>query len=412
MSNDLMKLEFIKEFVKLYGFKSLIDFKTEISVKSLKRDKSFLSNINGSMSKIRELYPMTLFNLSRKEYLIDSENLAIKVLRKCLECSNITYEHIHKQSGNSMRLIFPNIMYMNYIIQENKNMDMKDIIHDLEMSKVNALFVDGKMDIANFRKKTAIVPSTPYHKQTRQDLCQPDTHKIIKIPLLPEQCSPSVNLFDYLNEFCVINSIYCTKNKGGNVNVILENNGFKILDLYFEYQKSTESTILTENLCDYDHPLPMSIFYKGGLKLQFVSNCFDYVYIDYTENTTIDINSYKKLFCSGYNICEFTHSYKEYAQICTDTNICQSNVIFDTDNINRLEFNISANCHGIVSKVELHVDGICIDVADNKDVCVFNFDGLLSVGNQKRVKYLIYFSGIPQGSVIVFSKYTYVKTLN
>jgi hypothetical protein len=300
------RFEFLQSFVILYGFRSLCDFETEISVKELKKKDPFLQEVNQMMCQITRLFPMSLFNLKRKDYLIDSENLAIKVLRKCLECTNIPYEHLHRQHGNVLRLIPPNIMYMNYIIQKMDATEMKDIVHGMEMKEIVAMF-DGKdLSIQDFKKRTSVINRQPEpHRLSRQDLGQTD--EILTCSLeLSNNTSHTYNLFDYLNEFCVLNFItidYQPDSHGGLLKLTIDDNDLVVLDDV--YQKNHAGSIeVTSGVCSYDYPLPLAYFYHSGsihLKINCpvsIKNCYQRIEINYSQLTQINLEQYKRLFCT------------------------------------------------------------------------------------------------------------------
>lgn len=128
-NND--QIIFITKFLKLFGIQSLCDFKTEISVKVLKTQKNFLAHINELIPELLSLFPKSKIGLSRKNNVIDTEELAVTTLLKCLNILNIGFVKIHKSTHNAVRLVKPNLVYMQYIF----NHTMNDIVHDIKPVK-------------------------------------------------------------------------------------------------------------------------------------------------------------------------------------------------------------------------------------------------------------------------------------
>lgn len=132
---------FIIKFLKLFGVQSLCDFKTEISVKILKTQKNFLTNVNKLVPELLSLFPKSKIGLSRKNNVIDTEELAVTTLLKCLNILNIGFVKIHKSTHNAVRLVKPNLLYMQYIFNHTMNNivqdtdDVKDINHKINFDE-------------------------------------------------------------------------------------------------------------------------------------------------------------------------------------------------------------------------------------------------------------------------------------
>jgi hypothetical protein len=127
VKNDKQRqFEFVQRLVTVYGFQSIYDFETEISVSDLKQNLNFLPTVNQLVGEMSLLFPMSYFNLARKNYLINTEELAMKIFLKCLSVANINYLKSHKANKNVVRLIFPNLLYIKGI-QQNK---MENIVHN------------------------------------------------------------------------------------------------------------------------------------------------------------------------------------------------------------------------------------------------------------------------------------------
>jgi hypothetical protein len=120
---NLDQIKFLNEFVKIYGFKHIADFKTAISNKHLEYN-DFLTQINNKIPELKKYFVISHFNLSRKQYKIESTSLALSVLKKALQLANINFEMFRKNNTHHLRLIPPNNIYIEYIqdmsnIQQN-----------------------------------------------------------------------------------------------------------------------------------------------------------------------------------------------------------------------------------------------------------------------------------------------------
>ena len=315
------RFSFLESFVTLYGFQSLCDFTTEVSLKELqKKSPTFLEQVNKQMDMIKNLFPMSLFNLKRKEYVIDSENLALKVLRHCLEITNIPYQHVHQQKGNVLRLNPPNLIYMKYIIHQQENQknltkemssitqEMNEFIHGYDLKQLETFFEKGTLSVSDLKKKMVMRPVVDEILPiSREDLHLPPDNKVLVLPPVHYH-NRQYQLFDYLNEFCVINSIVChypVGSLGGMVE--LSDGRHDLVVIHDAIWKLEEGEIeLTHGLCSYQHPLPMSIFYNlaGLLKLRISCDGegYDQIRVNYTEITQIDLPLFKKLFGSDLQI--------------------------------------------------------------------------------------------------------------
>ena len=88
------QLAFLDRFVRVYGFKNIADYETRITVsqfKGLQIKQNFLKQINNEMDNIKKYFKTGPLNLARKKYIIDSPELAMSILKKCLEQAGINY---------------------------------------------------------------------------------------------------------------------------------------------------------------------------------------------------------------------------------------------------------------------------------------------------------------------------------
>ncbi len=120
------RLEYLdKAILPIYGFKSINDYEKTISSQDITAE--MIDKINGEMVNIKKYYKMELFKLSRKDYKLDNAKLAVNFLRKILQYSQIPYENIHGQNKNYVRLIRPDFLLMNYIVQRNMNQEVHEL---------------------------------------------------------------------------------------------------------------------------------------------------------------------------------------------------------------------------------------------------------------------------------------------
>lgn len=410
---QLQRFEFLKSFVQIYGFSSLCDFKTEISIKELKKNDTLLERINAQMDVIRELFPMSLFNLKRKDYTIDTENLAIKVLRKCLECSNITYEHIHRQSGNILRLNPPNLLYMKYIIHNMEHTQMKDLIHGLEMEEINKLFESKEISTSEFLKKVCFTNQPQGHQMlSRECLKQPQETKTLHIPISKNMTNMRVRIFDYLNEFCVINSMlvdYKKESIGGRIKLTCA--GHELVAIDDCYTKTMDGKIeITRNLCSYEYPLPLSILstHKSLDLILHAASGYDNVIINYTEITNMNLEYYKKLFCEQLVI--HTNQTFSFEETVTVTQLYHKLPLYLCEKADSVVTNIrcliiesNRLCSDLVKSVDLCIDGIVINTI-NQSVggeFIFDFKGQVLSPKKNMISLVINFIKKPQSEIKV-----------
>ena len=78
------ELQLLSELIKVYGFKNLMDFETEISAQTLKKLPNFLNKINSFSPKINQLFPINVINLRRTNLKFTTETLALNILKSML----------------------------------------------------------------------------------------------------------------------------------------------------------------------------------------------------------------------------------------------------------------------------------------------------------------------------------------
>ena len=116
------QLTFLDKFIKVFGFKHIADYDTRVAVSDLKKSEStLLPLVNNYIQEIWQynLFKKTPFNLARKSYQVDSAELALAVLKKCLQQANIPYETQHTKHGNQLRLLSESNLLNEYINKMN-----------------------------------------------------------------------------------------------------------------------------------------------------------------------------------------------------------------------------------------------------------------------------------------------------
>jgi len=178
-SKIMEQLRFLDKFLHYYGIFGLSDHKSMIASNSITDNNIQL--INASVGEIKQHFQISKMNLSRKNYHIDSQQLALSVLKNCLHQANIPYEIVKKKDANYLRLIPPNKLYMEYI--ENP---MDNIHHQT-------------IDYNTFRETLRV---RHYYLQE----CEPNKSMIA----LMSKCANAVNATS--NSQSTDNYVYCADN--------------------------------------------------------------------------------------------------------------------------------------------------------------------------------------------------------
>lgn len=124
MKNKLDQIKFIdKALLPIFGIKSIIDYKTEISVKTLKKDTDFLNRLNNELGGLKDNFPVREFSLNKSDGKIKTLPQAFGLLKKCLQLANVLFEINNRSNTTYLRLIPKNFILDNYI----KHIEMSDI---------------------------------------------------------------------------------------------------------------------------------------------------------------------------------------------------------------------------------------------------------------------------------------------
>lgn len=121
--NGYLQIKYVDNLLYYYGIKGINDYETSISTQNLSLDS--LKKINDTMKEFKGIFPTKTFNLSRKNFKIDSTLLAISFLKNCLSHIGANYTIERKNNTTYLHLKPINKVLMFYIEQKN----MSDIEH-------------------------------------------------------------------------------------------------------------------------------------------------------------------------------------------------------------------------------------------------------------------------------------------
>ena len=99
------QLTFLDKFVKIFGFKGLHDYDTEITTSQYKDTDKLIQRVNQQIPQIKKLFKTSQLNLSRKNYHVDNISLAFSLLKKILQQCQIPFDVRHTSKCNYVCLI-------------------------------------------------------------------------------------------------------------------------------------------------------------------------------------------------------------------------------------------------------------------------------------------------------------------
>jgi len=290
------QLIFLDNFVKLYGFKGLNDYETEITTSDYKDIDKLLQNINGQMSQIKKVFKTSQFNLSRKDYKIDNITLAFSLLKKCLQQAQVPFEIRHTNKCNFMRLIPINNLLMKYIDHK-----MNDIIHIDEM----VLKANKKPKDIDYRKDVLEKYQPLYHIDDK-DYYQNEGIELLNTLIKNREssiCGKRKLYIDFCNELRVqddyiIKEVKLIRNadlvfnfgyKLCNTDNIIENSD-AIKEVWFVLGNCIIAKDLSE-LLEFENAFPLLRVPYQELKLVFLM-----------ERNQLDMLLSKKLYVKWYDV--------------------------------------------------------------------------------------------------------------
>lgn len=119
-----------KELLPIYGFKSIADYETLITQKSL--NKYSVEQVNKILNDIIKIFPKNLFNLHKTSGKIQTTKQSFNLLKKCLTSSNIPFcewtKRVDDKNVNYMRLQSINNVLYTYI-QNMQEIQQSEILN-------------------------------------------------------------------------------------------------------------------------------------------------------------------------------------------------------------------------------------------------------------------------------------------
>jgi hypothetical protein len=152
-----------KTLLPVFGFKSIIDYKTNVCLNDLDKKKDFLDLMNNLIDTIKKLFIVKEFSLHKYDGKIKTILQAIGILKKCLQLLNINYVFETHKNIKYMRLVEKNILLGEYIKTMEK-MEIRDlktnyliepefILDDMVIVKKKKI---DQTDVLKFVKKTNV----------------------------------------------------------------------------------------------------------------------------------------------------------------------------------------------------------------------------------------------------------------
>lgn len=129
-----------KELLPIYGFKSIMDYDSVITQKSL--NKQSVEHINKILSDITQIFPKNLFNLHKTDGKIQTTKQTFNLLKKCLTSANVPFcewtKRVNDKNINYLRLETINNVLYKYIqkMQEIQQIEELNLCQTHERPKV------------------------------------------------------------------------------------------------------------------------------------------------------------------------------------------------------------------------------------------------------------------------------------
>lgn len=137
MKDKLKQIEFVdKKLLPIYGFESVLDYNTRVSLNDIKNNKNILKKLNDLLPQLKEIFIVKDFSLHKTDNQIKTHTQAHAILKKCLQSCNILFDVIQDNKINYVRLISKNNILENYIN-----------IHKMaDIRETNSLFPESKLE--------------------------------------------------------------------------------------------------------------------------------------------------------------------------------------------------------------------------------------------------------------------------
>lgn len=140
-----------KTLLPIYGIKSITDYNSPVSIKSIKDNPKIIKELNQNIDGLKAFFPVREFSLHKTDYKIKTASQAFGILKKCLQICNILFEIERIEKVSCLRLIKENFILNNYIKYE-KMADIRDYSLKNTLTEVGQDFVS--LDFASLEKKT------------------------------------------------------------------------------------------------------------------------------------------------------------------------------------------------------------------------------------------------------------------
>lgn len=123
--------EYVNEQIKILGFKNLADFETKISYPILKQEQKYIcEQINLTIEWFKKLFPQEGFDLRKINYSFENIDQVLGFIKKLFSYLSIKYDYSRIKGIPTLRLIQPNNLYSNYIMNL-RNIPQKEIFSSL-----------------------------------------------------------------------------------------------------------------------------------------------------------------------------------------------------------------------------------------------------------------------------------------
>jgi hypothetical protein len=142
--------DYTNNVVIILGFKNLADFSTNISYTILKKNQEYIClKINETLDVFKKLFPQEKFDLRKINYTFKNINQVIGFVKKLFNHMCIPLDYYRFKEIPTMRLIQPNNLYNNYILNMSEIPQNTIILEEVKQIP----FIDINTIIEKFEKK-------------------------------------------------------------------------------------------------------------------------------------------------------------------------------------------------------------------------------------------------------------------
>lgn len=352
------QLEYLHNFVQIYGFKGLNDNETKISSHDIDSNTNIIKNLNNEIDNLRKHFRYSDFALNKYKNKITNGTVALGVLKKCLQQANISFDIVKSPSHNYLRLSKPNILYNKFISKLNMN-QVEDSIHDKvqvsewvewnefkipDLPKSSKGLKDGVITLNEFIDNNEIFDyDDPENKKKINQCAKDEIDEITLDPLIALVCKLG-KYIKYSKKIATENYQFYNNNSVIIVEILESNNGmitkssrsFQILreaDLICGVKSSHNYEIIAKNYYDItsekyiplislQYVLQNIKFYGNNLLFDSINCYIDYLYADTPERrllatSTVKLENYTckmgLIYPNNPDNQETTHNEHSYA---------------------------------------------------------------------------------------------------